>query len=200
MDTYKYTSLNGPQVYRDENATGLFSLMGNRVIQLYDELSRQGKRDSSVALLEKMIDVYPEYWQSFYLLASLYESEGDSARAMETLQKANDTLEVFVKYDDRNQVYLQSLGLIKSEIGRRQNDSLMLGESADLLWRGFRINSNNLLAFRNLVSVLAYLGRFTEMQQAALEIAPYKQNMSDPVLQRILGSMQPADIPTPPGS
>jgi len=199
MDTYQYTGLNGPQVYRDDNATGLFSLVGNRVLQLYDELSRQGKRDSSVVLLEKLIDVYPEFWQSFYLLATLYESEGDSARATEMLQRANDTLEVFVKYDDRNQVYLQSLGLIKSEIGRRQNDSLMLDESADLLWQGFRINSNNLLAFRNLVSVLAYLGRFTEMQQAALEIAPYKQNLSDPVLQRILGSMQPADIPTPPG-
>ncbi|MFZ5980284.1 MAG: protein O-mannosyl-transferase family [Candidatus Zixiibacteriota bacterium] len=201
MNTYEYSSLNSPQVYKDDNATGLFTLMGSRAIQLYDELLKQGKRDRAVALLEKMTEVYPEYWQSFYLMATLFESEGDSTKAKELLQQANDTLEAYVRRDEKNDGYVQSLGLIKSEIGRRQNDTLMLDEAVDLLWRGFRYNRNNLIGFRNLVSVLAYLGRFSEMQQAALEIAPYKQNYSDPVLQRILSSMQPqpADRPAVPG-
>ena len=199
MNTYKYTGLGGPQVYCDDNATGLFTLMGNREIQLYDELLRLEKRDSAVALMENMIEVYPSYWQNYYLLAMLFESEGDTARAEQLLQKANDTLEVFVAWDDKNQVYLQSLGLIKSEIGRRKNDRQMVEEAADLLWQGFRVNRNNLLGFRNLVSVLAYLERYSDMYQAALEIAPYKQNMGDPVLQQILSSFKSSAPPAMPG-
>ena len=198
MNTYQFTGLESPEIYRDDNATGLFTLLGNRVIQLHTSLLEQGKSDSAVAVLEKMIDVYPEFWQVYFLLATQYESEGDSARALEILRRGNDTLEVYVQWDDKNAMYLQNLGMLKYEIGQRTGDNVMLEAAVDLLWRGFKVNVNELMAFRNLVAVLAQLGRYTEMQRAALMIAPYKRNMSDPVLQHILKSF--GSEPAPPGS
>jgi len=195
MNTYEFNGLDGPEVYRDDNATGLFTLMGNRVIQINSALLEQGMRDSSVAILEKMIDVYPEFWQLHYLLANQFENEGDSARALEVLRRGHDTLEVFVQWDDKNSVYLQNLGMLKYEIGRRTNDEVMVEEAVDLLWRGFRVNVNELMSFRNLVPILAQLGRYTEMQRAALLIAPYARNLSDPVLQQILNTMSPGSAP-----
>ncbi len=197
MNTYAFTGLDGPRVYRDDNATGLFSLMGNRAIQLYDALRQRQKNDSAMAILDKMVDVYPEFWQTYYLLANQFEIEGDSTRAMEILLKARDTLEVYVQWDGLNQGYIQNLGLIKYEIAHRKNDAAMLEEAAKLLWRGFLINPNELMAFRNLVPVLAQMGRYTEMQRAASIIAPYKRNLSDPVLQHILGTMNMGNAPQP---
>jgi len=51
------------------------------------------------------------------------------------------------------------------------------------------------MSFRNLVPILAQLGRYTEMQRAALLIAPYARNLSDPVLQQILNTMSPGSAP-----
>jgi len=197
MNTYDFAGLNSPDIYRDDNATGLFTLMGNRVIQIQNALKQEGKRDSVMAILEKMTDVYPEFWQMYYLLANQFETEGDSARALEILRQGHDTLEVYVRKDDKNSVFLQNLGMLKYEIGTRTNDEVIIEEAVDLLWRGFEVNVNELMSFRNLVPILAQLGRYTEMQRAALMIAPYKRNLSDPVLQHILSTMNPGS--TPPG-
>jgi tetratricopeptide (TPR) repeat protein len=195
MNTYKFKGLEDSKIYRDENATGVFIGIGMNAVRLYDELSRRGDRTRAVALMEHMIKVYPEYFQTYYVLAESYDREGDSTKATALYEQLRDTLTSFSRSNPENQVYLQDLGMVTFEIGKRKNDQAMQDQGIALMKQGYEINMNNAYAFRKLVPILFQAKRFTDMTNAAQQFSSYKINLSDPYVQQILGMAPPPTVP-----
>ncbi|MBK7140503.1 MAG: DUF2723 domain-containing protein [bacterium] len=195
MNTYKFKGLEDSKIYRDENATGVFIGIGMNAVRLYDELSRRGDRTRAVALMEHMIKVYPEYFQTYYVLAESYDREGDSTKATALYEQLRDTLTSFSRSNPENQVYLQDLGMVTFEIGKRKNDQAMQDQGIALMKQGYEINMNNAYAFRKLVPILFQAKRFTDMTTAAQQFSSYKINLSDPYVQQILGMAPPPTVP-----
>jgi len=192
MNTYQFDGMKDSKVYRDENATGVYISLGVSAIRLFDELIKRDERDKAVKLLEHVISVYPEYWQTYFTLAGQFDKEGDSTKADKLYQQLSDTLTSFLAANPDNQVYMQDLGMTKVEIGKRKKDQALVEAGVQLLKEGFALNQNNGYAFRMYLSVLGELQRYSDMQVAARQFSEYKINLGDPYVQRLLGVAPPA--------
>jgi tetratricopeptide (TPR) repeat protein len=178
----------------------VFVGVGINAVRVFDELNRTGQKAQAIALGEKMITVYPEYWQTYLLLADLYEKEGDTARADQLFQQLHDTLTAFYESNPENLFYLQDLGLAKVELGNKQSNPALVEEGINLVWEAFEGNPNSNYAFRKLFSILSQQRRYSDIQRAAQMFAEYKINRNDPVLQSILGTGNRGAIPVPRGN
>jgi len=192
MNTYKFTGLNDCKVYRDENATGVFTGLGMSAVRLMDELVKQGDQERAIKLGNHMIAVYPEYWQTYFVLADYYDKANDSAKSDQLFTQLEDTLTSFLAQSPDNQAYMEDLGMTKAEIGRRKKDQGKIDQGLALMKKGFELNANNGYAFRKYITVLYQNNRFTDMQTAATKYTEYKINISDSYAQRILGITPPA--------
>ena len=199
MNRYKFAGYENSEVYRDDNATGVFISVGINGIRLFDELKRSGQTEKAKALANKLISIYPEYWQTYLLLGDLYDKEADSAAALQLLQQMHDTLLAFVESNPENLFYQQDLGMAKVELGRRLKDQTMIDKGIRLAWQAFEGNPSHNYAFRKLFSLLSQQRRYTDIQRAANLYASYGINMNDPLLKSILGFNQQQSAP-PPGS
>ena len=188
MNEYKYDGYQDHTVYRDENATGVFVTMGVNATRIHDELMRAGDTTRAIGVLEKLMKVYPEYWQSAMILSQLYDRIGDSAKGEAVMQTTHDTLSSFLESNPENIFYRQDLGLMKVELGRRKADDAMVEKGIALLWEAFEANPNSTFSFRKLVAVLQQRRLYQEMQRAALKHAEYKRNLEDPFVRQILGA------------
>ncbi|MEW6051329.1 MAG: DUF2723 domain-containing protein [Candidatus Zixiibacteriota bacterium] len=187
MNTYKFTGMENSKVYRDENATGVYISLGMSALRVFDEENKRGREEQALALANKMIAQYPEYWQTYMVLGDYYDKKGDTTKANGLYQQLIDTLSAFSKASPDNLFYRQDLGLARHELGRRLKDQAMTAEGTRELWDAFMLDPNSSYGFRKLISVLSQDGKFTDLQKAAQMFAEYKVNLSDPFLQRILG-------------
>lgn len=201
MDEYRYDGFADSKVYRDENATGVYIGVGVSAIRVYDELLRHGTPEDSTRgfkLLDKMVAVYPEYWQTYVIYGDALDKRGDSTKATRLIQQLHDTLTSFSASNPNNLFYMGDLGLAKTELGKRTKNQAMIEDGVNLLWKSFEGNANSGYSFRKLVSVLSNLGRQQEMMQAARQYATYKVNVSDPIVKQLLGQEPPPGaMPSP---
>lgn len=210
MNTYRYDGYADSKVYREENSTGVFVTMGVNASRIYEEFMTQARLDSAagitdseakdkaINIMKKMIEVYPEYWQTSLYLADVYEQAGDTAEADRLWNRMHDSLETFAASNPENLFYRQDLGLAKVQLGQRNNDSTMIDEGIDLAWDAFKANANSSFAFRKLAMILLRTGRNAELSKAVDLFTEYKINQSDPFLQQLIGS-RTALPPTPRG-
>ena len=80
------------------------------------------------------------------------------------------------------------------KIGKITGNQELVEAGIDLLREGFDINRNAGLAFRKLYSVLGMENRRRDLLEVTRQFAQYKKNLSDPLVQNILG------VPSPGGS
>ncbi len=187
MNTYRFDGYESSEVYRDENATGVFLSMGVNATRVVDELNVQGRRESAYELGEMVARAYPEYWQNILVLADMYVKDGDTTRSTELWQMLNDTLTSFYESNPENLFYLQDLGMAKVHLGQMTGDQGMVDEGVNLAWEAFNRNSNSSHGFRKLVTILSRVGRFAEIQKAMAKFSEYKVNLGDPFLQQLRG-------------
>ncbi len=208
MNTYRYDGYEDSKVYREENATGVFVTMGVNASRIYEEFMTQARLDSAagitdsdakdkaINIMKKMIEVYPEYWQTSLYLADIYERDGDTAAADELWKQMHDSLETFAASNPENLFYRQDLGLAKVQLGQRNNDTAMVEEGIGLAWDAFEANANSSYAFRKLALILIRTGHNAELSKAMSQFTEYKINESDPFLQQLMGSRD-AQPPSP---
>jgi hypothetical protein len=187
MNTYSYNGFENGDVYRDDNATGVFISVGINGVRLFDELIRVGDTTRAMDIANKMMDNYAEYWQIYTLVAGMYDQKGDSLKAEETLVRLQNQLIDYRKSNPDNLFYMQDLGLVTVLLGQRQSDQAKIDEGLTMLWQAFEANANSSYGFRKLITVLSQLERYSEMNEAAQKFAKYKINLRDPLVQRLLG-------------
>jgi hypothetical protein len=144
------------------------------------------QNDRARELLNKFIDVYPEFWQPYLIKADLDYRDDDSAAALQTLELYRDNMGVLYHNFPSNLYYLEDYGMAKVEIGRRTEDQVLIESGLQDMWRAFDANANSTIIFKKLASVLTELNRFDDLQKAARMIGEYKRNLADPYLQQLL--------------
>ena len=194
MNKYRYDGFANSDVYRDENATGVFIGVGINGIRLFEDLRQTGDTVRAIHAMEKLISVYPEYWQAYAFYADYLSQTKDSGKMVALYQQLNDTLTSFLASNPENLFYMQDLGMAKFELGRLKNDPALVEKGVGIIWEAFNLNPNNNYCFRKLASALTQLGRYQELNTAAKQFANYKMNLEDPYVQRILG-IDPGTVP-----
>lgn len=193
-DGYRWGGFENSKIYRDENATGVFMGMGVGAVRLFNGLIAHQDEARAMELGQKVISVYPEYWQIYTMMVERLERAGDSATAMGLMTQLHDTLAAFLASNEENIFYIQDLGLVKEEIGRRQRDPAMVEEGIRLLKKSFNLFPNSPYGFRKLVTVLIRNGRTAEARQVTQEFATYRRNLEDPYVQALLGISNPTGL------
>jgi len=191
MNVYKFDGMENAETFRDDNATGVFAGLGMSSLRVIDELFRTGDRERAVALLERFMTDYPEFWQAYVSMADLHLQEGNTAAAIATYQRLHDTMVEYVEINPNNQNYMQDLGLAKYKIGRMTGDEAMVEEGIRLQREGFDINRNSGLAYRKIYTTLGTEQRHTELLEVTRQFAQYKRNLTDPLVKAVLGIRDP---------
>jgi tetratricopeptide (TPR) repeat protein len=194
MNKYRYDGFANSDVYRDENATGVFIGVGINGIRLFEDLRQIGDTTRAVQAMEKLLAVYPEYWQAYAFYAEFLSQTKDSGQLIPLYERLHDTLTSFLGTNPDNLFYMQDLGMAKFELGRLKTDPTLQEEGLRMIWNAFNLNANNSYAFRKLASVLTQMGRYQELTSAAKQFANYKMNLEDPYVQRLLG-IEPGTVP-----
>ncbi len=187
-EVYKYEGYGNSDVYRDENATGVFFSIGVNAVIVADGLFKAGDSTRAEALLDKMTKVYPEFWQSYLALVDLKERTGDSTKAKEYYQQLHDTLVAFTESNHENLFYLQDLGLVKFEIGRREGNQAKADSGLAIMREAFDRDRNSSYAYKKLVTSLNQARRYGDMSKITAEHAAYGINRNDPLVRQILGA------------
>ena len=195
MDVYRFDGYENSKVYRDENATGVALGVGLNSLRLYDQLLKQADTTRAVALMQHLIDVYPEYWQPYMNLVALKAMQGDTLESKNILQQYHDTMEAFVASNPNNYYYLQDLGLAKVELGRITESQSMINVGVDLMTKAFHLNMNAGYSFRKLATVLVVENRRDELIDAIRKYSMYRQNLTDPFLRQLMGYSTPSGGP-----
>jgi hypothetical protein len=191
MNVYKYDGLNNPNISRDENATGVMLSLGFNALRIADEFRRTGQTERAKEMLRFSIDKFPEFLQSYSTLSDIYKQEGDTGSADSVMAEAEKMIGIFSEKNPSNTFYLSDLGLVKYYRGK-------IEDGLDILWRAFRMNPNNGYAYRKLFQVLYETRRTTELIKATQMHAEYKVNLTDPLVQQVLGIAQPQVNPSAP--
>ncbi len=186
-NVYRYDGLDDPNIYRDENATGVMLGLGFNAVRIADDSYRSGDTARAMDILEFIIEKYPEFLQAYSLLAKYYRDAGDSAQAEALLDKAEENLLVLIEKDDESQFYLSDYGLLLHDRGRTE-------EALPYLWKAFEINKNSGHVFHKLTQVLYEAGRGTDLINATKMHADYKVNRNDQMVQQILRIAPPTGV------
>jgi tetratricopeptide (TPR) repeat protein len=191
MNVYSFEGMQNSEVFRDDNASGVFAGVAISFVRPVDEMLAQGDTTRAETLMNHLLEVFPEFWQTYATLSELAMARGDTGRAVALYQQLNDTLTSFLETNPSSQNYLQDLGTAKFELGRLTRNSILEEDGLRLLRKGWEIDMNSGMAFRKLVLPLSQAGLDNEVRQVARQYAQYKRNLTDPLLQNILGIKEP---------
>lgn len=197
MNVYSFESYDSADIYRDENATGVYIGLGMNSVQIFDRLL-QVEKDTVRAenLARHMIEVYPEFWESYASLQTILQARGDTTEIREMFVGYNDYMEKLLESNPANLYYMQDLGTAKAELGWIDNDHNLIDAGIDLVKKAFELNPNSNFAFRRLISLLVRENRFDEFNEATMLFAEYPINRSDPIFQQIMrANQQPLGLP-----
>jgi hypothetical protein len=199
-EVYSYDGMESSEVFRDDNATGLYQAIGARFVGLFDRLLRAGDTARALSLAEMMNEKYAEYWQAHLVQWEHYDKIGDSAKSLALVNQIHDTMTAYVERDPTNLMWLQDLGLVKHALGTRIGDPEMIDEGLEMVWEGFERNATSPFAFRKLVSVFLQSQRQSQLMEAINLFSEYKRNLNDPYLQQLIGISNRGGPAAPPGS
>ncbi|MBN2227182.1 MAG: DUF2723 domain-containing protein [candidate division Zixibacteria bacterium] len=189
-EVFRYDGMADPDIYRDENCTGVLLTMGFNALRIAEEFRRTGQVDKAKDMLSFIIEKYPEFFQSYLMLSNIYREEGNREASDSLLRSLETTLTELYEKNPDNQFYLQDLGMAKHYLGKSE-------EGLPYLWEAFRMNPNSGYAYRKLMQVLLELQRASDMILASKMHANYKINRSDPLVQQVLGGGYQGDIAPP---
>nr|MBN2277783.1 DUF2723 domain-containing protein [candidate division Zixibacteria bacterium] len=191
-EVYRYDGLDDPTIYRDENATGVMMTLGFNALRIANEFHRTDRIDRAKEILTFIIGKYPEFLQAYAQLSDYYKAEGDSAAADSILAQFEGVVKDLLARDPQNQFYLGDLGLVEHYRGRSE-------DGVQHLWDAFRLNMSNGHAYHKLAQTLFETRRMTDLYNATMMYADYKNNMDDPLVRQIMGSVrQQSPIPGTP--
>jgi len=182
-NVFRYDGLDNPNIYRDENATGVMLTLGFNALRLADEFRRSNQMDKAYDILHFIIKKYPEFLQAYQSLGEFYKREGDTAKADSLLAEAEKVISDLYRRNPKSQFYLSDLGIIKYYRGDIQT-------GLDLLWKAFNLNRNSSYGYHKLAQILYEARRMNDLISATRMHAEYGYNRSDPLVQQILGVKQ----------
>ncbi len=199
-NVYQFDGMNDPTLVRDENAAGVLLTTGFNAIRIADAFNRQGDSARADEFLKFIIEKYPTFYLANKALSDNYKNRGQTEKADSVLAAYEEYMEMMTDLNEESQFYLSDYGLVKHDRGILNNDSERVEKGRALLWEAFNMNRSNSYAYRKLAQALFETQRGGDLYRATQLYTDYKNNISDPMAQEILGLSRSAPQPgQPPG-
>jgi len=112
LETYRYRSLNDPQVSKNENVVGLATVYPERFLELAKVYREKGEDQLAVETLNAGIERIPLYHQHYITLADYYRSSGDTAAADSVLDSGIQKIRQFLRVNPDMVIGRQFLAIL----------------------------------------------------------------------------------------
>jgi tetratricopeptide (TPR) repeat protein len=112
LETYRYRSLDDPQVSKDENVVGLATVYPERFLELAKAYREKGEGQLAVETLKASIERVPLYHQHYITLADYYRSSRDTTAADSILDSGIKKIEEYLQVNPDMVLGRQFLALL----------------------------------------------------------------------------------------
>ena len=143
LETYRYRSLNDPQVNKNENVVGLATVYPERFLELAKAYREKGEDQLAVETLKASINWIPLYHQHYIALADYYRSNGDTAAADSVLDSGIKKIEEYLRINPDMVLGRQFLALLHYH----QRDFLV---ATEILEEAYRVDPHIRMTVRLL--------------------------------------------------
>jgi tetratricopeptide (TPR) repeat protein len=179
FEVYKYRGLNDINVYKDENTVGLSFSYPENFIDLSMYYRDQKQMEEAKDVLEKAIEIFPDYYRPYILLFRFLRDEGKTEEADRILKACEDRSKLLVEKYPEILYYHQFLGLVyqtegnSEEAVRAFKEALQMSPSDRI---SFQILGQILAASKKnkeLVEILERWIKYNPDDQQALQMLEY---------------------------
>lgn len=177
FEVYRYTGLDDINVYKNQYTAGLLASLPEKFINLALHYREQEEMEKARAVLEKAIQVAPDYYRPYVLLYRLLREEGKTEESDTVLDAGETRLEQLVERYPEIIHYHQSLGLIY-QVGNK------LEESVSSFKKALELNPSDRTSFQILGQILASSEKYEQLVE--LMERWVKDNPDDQEAKRIL--------------
>jgi tetratricopeptide (TPR) repeat protein len=143
---YRYRGLNDINVTKDENTAGLLMNYSETFLELSNYYAKLGDKNKAKEVLEKGLEVYPDYYRSYIFLSRLYADLKESDKDIEILKEGTKRLENLVRKNPEVLLYYQYLAILYQSQNR-------FTEAERILLKAFEKNKYNQFTFRALIDL-----------------------------------------------
>jgi Tfp pilus assembly protein PilF len=131
-EVYRYDGINDINVEKDENAANLLAYIPERFIDLATYYSAKGEEEKAIAELQKAIELIPDYFRTYVILAQIYKDSGELEEETEVLNKATEHLERLTKRRPEVVLHKISLAFLYQYQGEIEKAEKVLWEAFEL--------------------------------------------------------------------
>jgi tetratricopeptide (TPR) repeat protein len=156
FEVYRYRGFNDINVYKDENTVGLLISFPENFVDLALYYREQKQMEKAKSVLEKAIEVAPDYYRPYMLLYRFLRDEGKTEESDTILKACEDRLELLVKKYPEILYYHQFLGLVYYT-GGKVEDAVMTFKKT------LQMNPSDRMTFQLLGQILDSSKRYKEM-------------------------------------
>jgi tetratricopeptide (TPR) repeat protein len=156
FEVYRYRGLNDINVYKDENTVGLLIGIPENFIDLSLYYREQKQMDKAKEVMQKAIEVYPDYYRPYVLLYRFLKDEGDTQKSQMVLEAGEKRLKQLVDKYPEILYYYQFLGLIYQVEGK-------LDEAIRTFKQVLQMNPSDRMNFQILAQILGSSKKYKDL-------------------------------------
>jgi tetratricopeptide (TPR) repeat protein len=145
-EVYKYRGFGDINVRKDENTVGVLFLYPEKFIELASYYFKDNQTEKGMAEIKKGIQIYPDYYRPYLILAQMYRSQGNPEEEKKILNQGVSRVEKLVRKYPKIVSYRQYLGILYNQTGRN-------AEAERALWSAYQDDPTNSLSYQGLVGL-----------------------------------------------
>jgi hypothetical protein len=181
FEVYRYRGLNDIEVYKNEYIASLLASLPEKFVDLALYYGEHNQPEKAKAVLEKAIEVAPDYYRPYVFLYRLLRDEGKTEEGEAALGACEKRLKLLVERYPEIVNYQQSLGLVYQVWNK-------LEEAASSFKKVLEMNPSDKASFRILGQILVTSERYEEL--ADLLEKWVRHNPNDQEAKRLLEQYQ----------
>ncbi len=169
FEVYKYRGLDDINVYKDENTVGLLISLTEKFIDLALYYREQKQMEKAKTVLNKAIEVTPDYYRPYILLYRLLRDEGKMEESEIILGACEDRLRQLVERYPEIAYYHQFLGLVYQVGGK-------IDQAVKSLKKVLQMSPSDRVTFQILGQILASSKKYKELVDVLERWVEYNPN------------------------
>jgi len=180
-EVYRYRGVGDINVRKDENTVGILFMYPEKFIELASYYFKENQPEKGITEIKKGIEIYPDYYRPYLILAQMYRSQGNPEEEKKILNQGVSRVEKLVRKYPKIVSYRQYLGILYNQTGRN-------AEAERALWSAYQDDPTNSLSYQGLVGL--YIS--TQQYPKAINLLEkwIRTNPSDQVALRTLEQLR----------
>jgi len=159
LEVYQYRGLADMDIYKNETTVGLLMNYSERFIELADYHLKLDQKDDAAEILERSVELMPDYYRTYLQLYKLYLDEGKQEKADSLLDGYQARMDTVIEKSPEIILYYQYLGLTYQ--AQEEFD-----DAERVMERAYRLNPTDQMTFQ----ILRQLYLFSQSQDKLVRL------------------------------